>query len=218
MGDKRKRAILGVLTVGFVVACASGPLRDCPASDVARRATVVVATNNGVGMGCLMGSKIVLTAKHVVENTEWIVCAGSIARVAKVAENADIALLLLDNEPNDIEPVKVGVMVTGTAIIYAAAGNNVAGIPVTISNRGLPIGHRIDSYTPIHGQSGSPVVQGNKLVGVVTKLDFPAGGYFEGVEKLFPELQQATDAHVKIRATAQDGLQGSHKHKLRMMP
>ena len=188
MQAKQAQITLATSVVLLVVACVTQPFRDFPASDVARRATVVVATNKGTGMGCLMGDRIVLTAHHVVADAEWIVCAGSMARISKTAKGSDIALLMLDLEPVGIEPVKVAMMVTGTAMIYTAAGNNVAGIPISIVDRGLPTGHRIESYTPIHGQSGSPVVQGGHLVGVVTRLDFPAGGYFEGVEKLFPAL------------------------------
>jgi len=147
-------------------------------------AFVFIRTNKSMGSGSFIRPNMVLTAKHVVENTEWAVILGKFADGYKAHNKLDIAVVILKEEIEDIKCLPIAEPKAGEALAYLYAGGRVWAKKVVLSLERNERGYPLEEYRPMPGQSGSPIVQKGHVVGVITQLDFPDGGYWESATEL----------------------------------
>lgn len=178
--------LLVVLTLTGVGCCAwTGTRLTSYTQPDVTRSFVLIRTDKGNGMGVLVKDNLVVTAKHVVEGATMIVAGGRRGFIHHAPIGYDIALVLMADDL-DNPGLDMALPVPGLAeVIYYAHGSLFFDRVLIDSGEHIPgNGIHFSGWIPVPGQSGSPVIQDGKLVGVVAQTDIPNGGYLETVAPL----------------------------------
>jgi hypothetical protein len=126
---------------------------------------------------------VVVTAQHVYKAPSY--AYGQKVTHVKFIE-PDTAILRLSTPHEGVQGLKLGIAKVGPASVVTMQikdqDHKRLLIPIVIVGvDATPWGHAFVGFRPVRGQSGSPVVQGGKIVGVVSLMGAGKGGYFSPV-------------------------------------
>ena len=184
------KRIATAMLIAFLAGCVSSAPEH--GGDEAIRLLVTVVGKNSLGAGVRVSQNVVVTSRHVVKDKGILACMGSTAQVdSRLGKDKDIAVLFLTEDRLDEPNLPMGRWKPGLAeVVTINQGGRAVVQEVVLRKTKVSCGVRFDGWTPHKGQSGSPISQRGRLVGVVTKIDFPNGGYMEPVTSLFPNLKE----------------------------
>lgn len=168
--------IATVIFGGVVACCFSGAVPGWRLKHDPGSILLVIRSSGGLGSGAAVGERIAVTAAHVVGGSSWVTAAGREAHVFAV--EGDFALLkIADHERSFTDWLPLGAPGTGTMSVLYLHGGWVC--EARVGGRNIHGEWEFGGWRPSPGQSGSPVVQSGRVVGVVSRMTLPMGGVFE---------------------------------------
>lgn len=156
-------------------------LRPAPPKDPAE-AVVVVRVPGGLGMGVFVSKDTVMSARHITEGEPWVLIQGQKTTSWTNHKDRDLVTIHLSSPIEDALTIPIAKAELGMAELYTHVGGRIIAYRILIRvEHTKNVGCSFIGFRPIPGQSGSPILQNGKVVGIVTQLDLPHGGFYEPI-------------------------------------
>jgi len=156
-------------------------LRPIPPRDPAE-AVVVVRVPGSFGMGVFVSKDTVMSARHITDDEPWALIQGQKTTYWTNHKNRDLVIIHLPSPIEDVLVLPITKAELGMAELYTHIGGRIIAYRIMIRTEYTEgVGCRFIGFRPAPGQSGSPILQNGKVVGIVTQLDLPHGGFYEPI-------------------------------------